>query len=114
MYNRYVRNDKGQYERIPTQDAPPPPPGGQTPPEGPPPGGSGWTPPPYGQQPPNGQPHPGGSGGGKQGFLSGILSRLKLDRIDTSDLILLLIIYLLFREGEDEELLIALGLLLIL
>ncbi len=106
MYNRYVRNDSGQYERIPTQDAPPP--GGQPPPEGPPPGngpppphgGDGWAPPPH--------------GGGKQGFLSGILSRLKLDRIDTSDLILLLIIYLLFREGEDEELLIALGLLLIL
>ena len=39
---------------------------------------------------------------------------LKLDELDTSDLILLLLIFLLFREGEDEELLIALGLLFIL
>ena len=107
MYNRYVRNDNGQYERIPTQDAPPPP-NEQTPPAGPPPGsgtqppppGGGWAPPPHGN--------------GKQGFLSGILGRLKLDHFDTSDLLLLAIIYLLFREGEDEELLIALGLLLFL
>ena len=33
---------------------------------------------------------------------------------DTGDLLLLLIIFLLFKDGEDEELLIALGLLLIL
>ena len=37
-----------------------------------------------------------------------------VDELDTSDLILLLLIFLLFREGEDEELLIALGLLFIL
>ena len=55
------------------------------------------------------QPPPKGGG-----FLQGILSRFHLDSIDAGDLILLLIIYLLFREGEDEELLIALGLLLIL
>ena len=74
------------------------------------PGSAGTAPPP----PPPGdgsrrQPPPKGGG-----FLQGILSRLHLDSIDAGDLILLLIIYLLFREGEDEELLIALGLLLIL
>ena len=43
-----------------------------------------------------------------------MLSKLKLENIDTGDLLLLLIIFLLFKDGEDEELLIALGLLLIL
>jgi len=39
---------------------------------------------------------------------------LNLKNLDTGDLILLLIIYLLYKDGGDEELLIALGLLLIL
>ena len=51
---------------------------------------------------------------GKNGILSSLLGKLKLDEIDTGDLLLLLILFLLFRESEDEELLIALGLLLIL
>jgi hypothetical protein len=42
------------------------------------------------------------------------LSRLRLEEMDTGDLLLLLIIFLLFKDGEDEEMLIALGLLLIL
>lgn len=106
MYNRYIRNDRGIYERVPVPD-PPPSPGG-----GPPPS---WEEP--FRQPP---PPPPGDGSFRQpppkggGFLQGILSRFHLDSIDAGDLILLLIIYLLFREGEDEELLIALGLLLIL
>ena len=71
MYNRYVRNDAGQYQRIPTQE--PPPPGGP-PPEGdyaPPTGGPGGPPPP---PPPR--------GGEKRGFLSGLLSRLNLERLE--------------------------------
>lgn len=122
MYNRYIRNDDGHYRRIPVQD--PPPPGeerGSPPPPPPPPGGA-YAPPQGGgpntpPPPQGGGPHvppPPSGGGQRKGFLSGILSRLKLDEIDTSDLILLLLIFLLFREGEDEELLIALGLLLIL
>lgn len=86
MYNRYIRRDDGVYERIPVEE---PPPSGSSPP--PPPGGN-----------------------GRQNPLRSILSRLHLDSIDTGDLILLLLIFLLFREGEDEELLVALGLLLIL
>lgn len=108
MYNRYIRNDRGVYERIPVPDPPPSPGGGPPPPPPPPPGG-----PSYGQPPPGDgscrQPPPKGGG-----FLQGLLSRFHLDSIDAGDLILLLIIYLLFRDGEDEELLIALGLLLIL
>ena len=94
MYNRYVRNDGGQYERIPVQEEPPF--------DGPPPRDT-YTPPP--------PPPP---GGGRQGFLSGILDRLNLKDLDTGDLLLLFIIFLLYKEGGDEELLIALGLLLIL
>ncbi len=107
MYNRYIRSDNGPYQRIPVQEAPP------ADESGPPPfqdGGYAPPPPPQGGGP--GGPPPGG--GQRRGFLSGILGRLKLDELDTSDLILLLLIFLLFREGEDEELLIALGLLFIL
>ena len=105
MYNRYIRNDAGVYERIPVEEprASAPPGGSEGPP--PPPGAS---PPPGGQ--PGGQPPPRGG----KGILSSILDKLNLKDIDTGDLLLLILIFLLFREGEDEELLIALGLLLIL
>ena len=102
MYNRYIRNDTGLYERV--QEGPPP--GGPGRNEaGPPPGGPSWG-------PTGGSP--GGQKEGRKGFLSGILDRLNLKNMETEDLILLLLIFLLYREGEDEELLIALGLLLIL
>ena len=42
------------------------------------------------------------------------LDRLHLDHVDTGDLLLLGLLFFLFREGADEELLIAFGLLLIL
>lgn len=116
MYNRYIRNDSGQYERIPVQEqehvpAGPPPDGGPPPDPGPPPPNhESYAPPP---PPPNSgpsrqEPPP------KRGFLNDILSKLKLEDIDTGDLLLLLILFLLFKDGEDEELLIALGLMLIL
>lgn len=82
MYNRYIRNDTGAYERIPEQE------------------------------PPQRQGPPPPSGG--KGLLSGILDKLNLKDLDKGDLLLLFILFLLLREGEDEELLIALGLLLIL
>lgn len=82
MYNRYIRNDTGQYERVPEQE------------------------------PPQYQTDPPPSGG--RGILSGILEKLNLKDLDKGDLLLLFILFLLLREGEDEELLIALGLLLIL
>ena len=82
MYNRYIRNDTGQYERVPEQE------------------------------PPQHQTDASTSGG--RGILSGILEKLNLKDLDKGDLLLLFILFLLLREGEDEELLIALGLLLIL
>lgn len=105
MYNRYIRNDSGQYERVEVPDEPPfgsPPPEEHTYHAPPPPGGGPSGPPP----PPN--------GGGRQGFLSGLLEKLNLKNLDTGDLILLLLIVLLYKDKGDEELLIALGLLLIL
>ena len=90
MYNRYIRNDRGDYERVVQEDR-------QTPP-GPPP-------PPSPPEPPSGSPG---------GLVKKLLGRLKLDSIDRGDLLLLLLLFFLFADGEDDELLIALGLLLIL
>lgn len=48
-------------------------------------------------------------------FLNRFLERLHLgDSLDSGDLLVLLLLFMLFRENADEELLIALGLLLIL
>lgn len=117
MYNRYIRGDSGQYRRIPVPDPPPPDP----PPPPPPPDSGGYDPfhqnsggPRYGNSyggpPPGGPPPSGGPGG----ILSGLLRQLHLEHVDTGDLLLILILILLFKDGEDEEMLIALGLLLIL
>lgn len=105
MYNRYIRNDNGVYERMPMPEAPPPEEdrSASPPPRRDPPPGAGSAPPP-----------PRGQGSDGRGALNSLLGRLKLENIDTGDLLLLAILFLLFQEGGDEELLIALGLLLIL
>ena len=94
MYNRYIRNDDGVYARQPQPEpqpqAPPPPPPRHEP------------------QPPPPKP------GGQLPLLSGMLDKLHLGDIDIGDLLLLLLLFHLFREDGDEELLIAIGLLLIL
>ena len=120
MYNRYIRNDNGSYTRIPEEKDPPPggpPPGGPSPggpsPGGPPPGG----PPPGGpgpNRPPHGPPGGGRPADGLTGMLQHLLDQFHLDRVDTGDLLLLALLFFLFRENADEELLVALGLLLIL
>ena len=117
MYNRYVRNDNGSYDRIPQEDAKAPK-GPQTPPSPPPP------PPPQKQEmppPPHGEAHqsqPRGSPpphpDGLSGFLRHFLDQFHLDHVDTGDLLLLGLLFFLFREDADDELLMALGLLLIL
>ena len=129
MYNRYVRNDDGVYERIPLRSGKCPPirlpsgrpAAGRSRPRDPP--REDREPPRRDQSretagdrsrdwgPRREDPPPGRE---KQGLLSGLLGKLKLDGIDSGDLLLLAILFLLFQEGEDEELLIALGLLLIL
>lgn len=101
MYNRYVRNDAGIYRRVDAEQT--------------------YAPPKHtAQQEPrtthrnNQNTSPLGGLLGADGPLSGILGKFKLSEIDTGDLLLLVILFLLFRDGDDEELLIALGLLLIL
>lgn len=47
-------------------------------------------------------------------FGKGILDALHLEDLDTGDLLLLFLLFFLFRQKADEELLIAIGLLLIL
>ncbi len=104
MYNRYVRNDQGQYARMPQEDTPSPPKKHE--PTGPPPA----TPsPPKESGAKEPRPRP-----AELKFLNGVLDKLHLGDIDAGDLILLVLLFLLFRENGDEELLIALGLLLIL
>lgn len=107
MYNRYIRNDQGAYTRIPQEEAPPrdtPPPGDR---------GPGNSPPPHQDRPPP-PPEGGRWSDGLTGILRHLLDQLHLDHVDTGDLLLLGLLFLLFREDADEELLVALGLLLIL
>ena len=98
MYDRYGRQEQGQYVRASMDDGPlPPPPRPQQPPK--PPSGA---PPPPPKRPP------------EIAFGKGILDALHLDDLDTGDLLLLFLLFFLFRQKADEELLIAIGLLLIL
>ena len=110
LYNRYIRGSDGGYTRVaqsdpPPHSAPPPPPG----PDMPPPPGPDMPPPP---PPPPRNPPPGRAP--EMDLLNRLLARLHLGNLDSGDLLTLLLLFLLFREGADEELLIALGLLLIL
>jgi hypothetical protein len=56
----------------------------------------------------------GGAKGEASQFFSRILDKLPLKGVDTADILLLLILFFLFEEKADDELLVALGLLLIL
>ncbi len=94
MYNRYIRSDDGTYQRVPREEAD--------------------------QQARHEPPREEAGRGerkeekGAAGFLRRMLDKLKLEDVDTGDILLLLLILFLFSEGEDEELLFALGLLLLL
>ena len=104
MYNRYIPQG-GTYTRVRVEDAPPSP--VQTPP------------PPPADAPPRGRSLPELSsllfGRGEQGGgVSGLLKALKLDDLDSGDILLLLIVLFLLVEGDDLELVIALGLVLIM
>lgn len=101
MYNRYIRGDGGTYTRVSMEDTPLPPP--SAPPEGA--QSDGQTP--HGPPPPP-QPSP------ERGLLNSLLEKLHLSDLDAGDILLLLLLFFLFRQEADEELLIAIGLLLIL
>ena len=92
MYNRYIPNG-ASYTRIPEEDAPPV----RTPPEP--------------EQAPEAEKK---AEHKAAGGLSGLLKGLKLEGLDTGDVLLLLILLFLFLEGDDMELVTTLGLLLLL
>ena len=112
MYNRYIRNETGGHIRVP-QEGPPP----RRTPEAQPRKDPPRTPPT--QEPPHtaveASAHSSRSpSDGLSSILRHLLDQLRLDRVDTGDLLLLGLLFFLFREKADEELLVALGLLLIL
>ncbi len=111
MYNRYIPNGSS-YARVVEEDAPPfrPP---EERPAAPP---AGFVPVaeeavPRSEAAP--EPVPAAEEKKKAG-LAGLLKGLKLDSLDTGDILLLLILLFLFLEGDDMELIITLGLLLLL
>lgn len=91
MYNRYIPNGTA-FTRIVEDDAPSPEPSVSPPPE---------------EEAREGAPEE------KKGLAS-LLKGLKLDDLDTGDILLLLILLFLFLEGDDIELIITLGLMLLL
>lgn len=119
MYNRYIPNQQGGYTRLPQQDTPQSegpqehtdhvPPRQPTSPPDP-------APPPV---PPTAPPNSSGASTPRitdslTALLRHGLDQLHLNHVDTGDLLLLGLLFFLFREEADEELLVALGLLLIL
>ena len=119
MYNRYGHEERGTYTRASVDDSPLPPPRK----------GAGQAPPPLSQQSQQSQhsqqsqysqqprqpPPPHKPGRPPEiAFGKGILEALHLEDLDTGDLLLLFLLFFLFRQKADEELLIAIGLLLIL
>ena len=108
MYNRYVRNDHGHYSRVPPENAAgmPPPPKHEDPPK-----------PPTQELPPSQvtEHHRSPKERPKElRWVERLLKKIHLEDIDAGDLLLLLLLFLLFREEGDEEILIAIGLLLIM
>lgn len=111
MYNRYIRNDQGRYTRIPEDEPEYRQKGGQEQRAEHGPAGGDRPGPQAASRPP---PHEERDGDGISHLLRHLLDRFHMENVDTGDLILLLLLFLLLREDADEELLIALGLLLIL
>ena len=122
MYNRYIRNDNGSYTRVPQEEASPSAASGpaQTVPQANRPQSPPPPPPQAERRAGTGSPRPPASGGpggvvdSLTGLLRHILDQLHLEHVDTGDLLLLVLLFFLAREDADEELLVALGLLLIL
>lgn len=90
MFDRYGREEHVNYVPAANDDRPLPPPHGAAP-----------------QSPPPPAPPPEGTG-------RGLLAALHLEELDSGDLLLLALLFFLFQQKADEELLIAIGLLLIL
>ena len=73
------------------------------------------APSPRSDPPPKGPPPPPPEHGApERGFFNDLLEKLHLGDLDAGDLLLLCLLFYLSRQKADEELLIAIGLLLIL
>ncbi len=107
MYNRYIRGESGAYTRIPEEErrTSPAPPGSTQPRQEPADD--------HQEEYRRSDDHDRVSDG-LTGMLRHFLDQLHLDHVDTGDLLLLGLLFFLFREDADEELLVSLGLLLIL
>ena len=110
MYNRYIPNSQGGYTRVPQAESAPdtPQPEQATFSGSPHPS---QVPPPFPSEEATKAPRITDS---LSALLRHGLDHLHLEHVDTGDLLLLGLLFFLFREEADEELLVALGLLLIL
>ena len=107
---RFIRMPDPEPDLRPRRSPPPPPRPAQPPgPQPPPPRPAPPTPHPP-QPPPDRRPPAGGLGG----ILDGILGRLDIANWETEDLLLMLVLYLMYRESGDSELLIILAAMLFL
>ena len=101
MYNRYIRNDNGVYDRVPQQEtAPPSPPRPQPPPPRP------------GPPPPGPEPAPPPAPAPERQFLNRLLAKLHLGDMDAGDLLLLLILFTTFLVQMGMMLVLVPGVLL--
>lgn len=118
MYNRYIRNDSGNYSRVVQKEEQNIPrqtfssPSGRKDDISPPAAAETFPPPHFEKEKERRPSQP--TRPTELKFLDRLLSRFHLSDIDSGDLIILLLLFLLFHEDGDEELMIALGLLLIL
>lgn len=127
MYNRYDGNT-GRFVRMPEPEVPersalrrppPPQPRREAPPrrEEPPPRRNGSGPPPARRDGPYAPRRSPGGQDALGGLLQGItdaLGGIFRGGLETEDLLLMLILYLMYRESGDKELLIVLGAMLLL
>lgn len=103
MYNRYMGNT-GVVERVGERESPPK---SAAKPSPPPPPRPVRAPAPLSIRPP-------GPLSGLSGELGRLLSRLSPMKLETDDLLLVLILYLMYRESRDEEFLFIIAALLFL
>ena len=118
--NRYEGNT-GRFIRMPDPEpdlrprrSPPPPPRPAQPPGPQPPPPRPAPPTPRPARPPHPPPDRRPPAGGLGGILDGILGRLDIANWETEDLLLMLVLYLMYRESGDSELLIILAAMLFL
>lgn len=97
MYKRWQGNT-GVVDRVEERPAPPPAPAGPAPP-----------PPPRPGPPPGPMPRPGAAGEELPPFFGRLFGML--GDLETEDLLMILILYLLYRESGDVEMLLILGFL---